>query len=200
METEVTLRDGSRALLRPVEPRDREAIQSGVERMSPESRYKRFFAPMPRLTGAMLTYLTDIDHHDHEAIAAFTPDTREPMGVARFVRTEPGSDTAEVAVAVVDDYQGRGVATALVHRLVERAREEGVERFTASALADNDDVIDLLHRIGPTRQHAAGGGVVEMEIELPVAAHDESPLRRLVRSAAKGAVAVRDRATRAAAG
>jgi GNAT superfamily N-acetyltransferase len=112
------------------------------------------------------------------------------MGVARYVRTAPAASTAEVAVAVVDRYQGNGVATALLGELADRAREEGVERFTATALATNADVIELLHRLGPTEVRRSGG-VVEIEIELPLDTHAESPLRRLLRTAAKGLMSVR---------
>jgi GNAT superfamily N-acetyltransferase len=187
---EVTLRDGSRAVLRPISPADRAVLAQGFEEMSDDSRYKRFLSPLPRLSGTYLTYLTEVDHHDHEAIVALSPEGA-PMGVARYVRTDPGSDAAEVAVAVVDRYQGRGLATVLLDRLAERAREEGVDRFTATALASNDEVIDLLHRLGPTHVGGTTGGVVEMEIELPVETHDSSPLRRLLRAAARGVMSVR---------
>jgi RimJ/RimL family protein N-acetyltransferase len=191
-EWETTLRDGSRAVLRPIREDDREGIRRGFEEMSEDSRYRRFFSPAPQLTPAQLTYLTDVDHHDHEAVVAESPDGT-PMGVARYVRVDPESSTAEVAVAVVDRHQGKGVASALLDRLADRAREEGVERFTATALATNDDVIDLLARMGPTSTAPAQGGVVEMEIELPVEAHPESPLRRLLRTAAGGLMSVRPR-------
>ena len=189
-ERATTLRDGSTAVLRPIRADDRDAIAQGFEEMSEESRYRRFMSPLPTLSAAQLTYLTDIDHHDHEAIVAFTPE-REPMGVARYVRTDPDSDAAEVAVAVVDRYQGKGVATALLDLLVARAREEGVRRFSATALASNDDVIDLLRRIGPSHTDPSSGGVVEMEIELPAETHPDSTLRRLLRTAAKGLMSVR---------
>jgi RimJ/RimL family protein N-acetyltransferase len=187
---EVALRDGSRAVVRPIRAEDREAIAQGFEQMSEESRYRRFMAPLPRLSASQLTYLTDVDHHDHEAIVGTTPEGA-PMGVARYVRTEAGSHSAEVAVAVVDRYQGRGLATALLDELTERAREEGIERFTATALATNAEVIDLLRRLGPASTERSSGGVVEMEIQLPLETHEESPLRRLLRTAAKGLMSVR---------
>jgi RimJ/RimL family protein N-acetyltransferase len=187
---EVTLRDGSRAELRPIRPEDRDAIAQGFDELSEDSRYRRFLAPLPRLSATQLTYLTEVDHHDHEAIIASGPDGA-PIGVARYVRTDPDSDGAEVAVVVADRFQGKGVATALLDRLAARAREEGVHRFTATALATNAEVIELLRRMGPTRVAPSSGGVVEMEIELPVNTHEESPMRRLLRTAAKGLMSVR---------
>src|SRR4051794_27172627 len=132
MRGQITLRDGSTLAVRPIEPSDREGVASGFEKLSDESRYKRFFSPTPRLSDAQLRSLTDVDHRDHEALVAVADDGDGP-GVARFVRLPDDPTAAEVAVAVRDDWQGRGVATGLLHALVERAREEGITRFTATA-------------------------------------------------------------------
>lgn len=183
--SEITLRDGTRALLRPIGPSDRELITRGFEQLSDESRYQRFLSPLPRLSSSQVTYLTDVDHHDHEAIVAET-GAGEPMGVARFVRTEPTSDRAEVAVTVVDRWQRRGLATALLKRLTERARDEGVRRFTATVLATNADMIEVLEHAGEARTKPADGGLVEMEVELAPDATAETPLRRMLRKAAAG--------------
>src|SRR3954468_22348678 len=106
MEEQITLRDGSTLAVRPIEPGDREELARGFEKLSDESRYKRFFAPTPRLSNAQLRYLTDVDHHDHEALVAVADDGDGP-GVARFVRHEDDPTAAEVAIAVRDDWQGR---------------------------------------------------------------------------------------------
>jgi RimJ/RimL family protein N-acetyltransferase len=185
MEWNATLRDGTPVHLRTIEPEDRDAIAAGFEELSDESRYRRFLSPVPRLTGSTLRYLTDVDHHDHEAVIAFSADG-EPMGVARYVREDPGSGTAEVAVTVVDAWQGRGLGTELLARVAERAREEGIDCFTATALAANNDMIDLLRNLGATDSKPAAGGVVELRVDLPVETHEESPLRRALRNAASG--------------
>ena len=126
-----TLRDGSLIAIRPVGPGDKRAIVSGFDHLSPESRYRRFFSPLEQLSDRDLAYLTEVDHHDHEALIAHS-EAGEPLGVARYVRAgDPHK--AEVAVVVVDDWQGRGVATALLDRLADRAREEGVHVFTATS-------------------------------------------------------------------
>jgi hypothetical protein len=81
------LRDGAAIEIRPVTPADRETLRQGFERLSPESRYRRFFGPQPELSERDLDYLTDVDHHNHEALVATDPDTGDAVGVARFVRT-----------------------------------------------------------------------------------------------------------------
>src|SRR3954447_19399843 len=109
-------------VIRPLEPADREELAAGFARLSPESRYRRFFAPVAQLSERQLDYLTRVDQHDHVALVAVDDETGEGVGVARFVRTAPG--VAEPAVVVADDHQHQGVGRALLDRLVERAREE----------------------------------------------------------------------------
>jgi GNAT superfamily N-acetyltransferase len=112
----VTLRDGARVLIRPITPDDREALRAGFERLSDESRYRRFMSPIPRLTDGQLDYLTRIDHHDHEALAAVdSTGDGGIVGVARFVRS--GEAEAEPAIVVADDWQGKGLGTALLEAL-----------------------------------------------------------------------------------
>jgi len=180
----VELRDGSRVEIRPVEPDDRAALAAGFERLSPESRYRRFFGPMPHLSERFLDYLTQVDHHDHEALVAVDPETGDGVGVARYVRTKP--DVAEPAVAVIDDWQGRGVASILLERLVDRARDEGVARFEAPVLASNRDAIAVLEQLGRTTVRP-DGREVQMTIDLPKPGVS-LPWRSLLREVAVGTV------------
>jgi GNAT superfamily N-acetyltransferase len=107
----------SSILIRPIEPSDRAALTAGLARMSPESRYRRFLSPTANLTENELRYLTEVDHHDHEALVAVEPGQTEGIGVARYVRLQDRPEVAELAVAVVDDKQGQGVGSLLLQRL-----------------------------------------------------------------------------------
>jgi GNAT superfamily N-acetyltransferase len=185
----VELRDGSRMLIRPIRPDDRDAIAAGFERMSAQSRYRRFFAPLTELGPEELAYLTEVDHHDHEALIGFDADSGEPTGVARFIRSAEPYE-AEVAVTVVDHRQGRGAAAALLDRLVERAREEGITHFLAVVLSDNRGAIEMFDSVAPpgsVRRRTASGHV-ELVIELPEPGTStrESKLGRALRAAARG--------------
>ena len=178
----VTLRDGSHVAIRPIQPSDRDGLAAGFARLSPESRYRRFMAPTPALGARELDYFTKVDHHDHEALLAIDPASRHGVGVARFVRTAP--PVAEPALTVADDWQGRGVGTALLWALVARAREEGIERFEAPVLASNREAIHVLESLGPASRRQ-DGGVITFRIEL--AAAREGQWRGLLAQFAAGA-------------
>jgi RimJ/RimL family protein N-acetyltransferase/nucleotide-binding universal stress UspA family protein len=179
------LRDGSTVIIRPITGEDRELLRSGFERLSERSRYLRFQTPLTTLGERQLDYLTDVDHHDHEALLALDPGAGDIVGVARFVRVTNG--VAECAVAVSDDWQGRGVATKLLDRLLVRAREEGVERFTALVLAENAEALRLLERLGDTVQRRVGSQV-ELDIELPAPSQTSPQIRLVLAGAARGLV------------
>lgn len=147
-EVEVTLRSGDRVVLRPVQPGDAATLAAGFAALSLESRFRRFFEQLPALSPRQLAYLTELDHHDHEAIGAICPDTGQGLGIARFVRSAAFHDQADVAVVVVDRWQRRGLATALLMRLAERAAAEGVRTFTGDVQAGNEPVLGLIRRLG----------------------------------------------------
>jgi RimJ/RimL family protein N-acetyltransferase len=176
----VTLRDGSRVVLRPIRPDDKEALVAGFERLSDESRYRRFLSPTTRLSPSQLRYLTEVDHDRHEAIIAFAEETGEPVGVARYVRHPDDPTDAEPAVTVVDDWQSRGLGTALLEEITQRARAAGVKRFIATVLATNRPMIALIEHLGGGATERIDGGVVRIEAELPpvgTAAHLRAALR-----------------------
>ena len=162
----VELRGGQHVRLRPLAADDRRRLLDAFERLSEESRYRRFFAPVHELSEDSLEYLVDIDHHDHEAVIAIDASSASLVGVARYVRPAPDSDSAEAAVVVADDWQRQGLGRALLEYLVRRAREEGIARFTALVQADNRRAMELLAEIGPTSRRLEGD-LVELDIELP---------------------------------
>lgn len=179
-----------RITIRPIRPEDRSALADGLRRLSPESRYRRFFSPLDKLSEAQLTYLTEVDHHDHEALVAVEAGTGEGVGVARFVRSEADREVAEVAVAVADDWQGQGIGSALLHRLTERARQEGVSRFSGTILEENRAMRELMAELGDVRVTDRAAGAIEVEVDLP----DEgigSALRETLRAAARGLLRMR---------
>lgn len=185
----VTLRDGTRVVVRPIAPEDRQLLLDGFDRLSDASRYRRFLTAMPSLNEAAVQYLTDVDHRDHEALLAIG-EAGEGLGVARYVREADDPAAAEAAVTVVDDWQGRGVGTLLLHALADRARAEGVRTFTALLLADNDDMLGLFEHLGPVRLTDREPGTVAISVALPGEGVGE-PLSELLRGTASGRMQAR---------
>jgi RimJ/RimL family protein N-acetyltransferase len=176
--------------IRPIGPDDRDALADGLRRLSAESRYRRFFSPLDHLSEQQLTYLTEVDHHDHEALVAVEVATDQGIGVARFVRSEDDPEVAEVAVAVADDWQGQGIGSELLHRLTERARAEGIKRFSGSILEENRPMRELMAELGEVRVTDRAAGTIDVEVDLP----DEgigAALRETLRAAARGLLRVR---------
>ena len=140
----VVLRDGSTVLIRQVRSADAPLVADGFARLSARSRRLRFLTPKKELSPAELRYFTDVDHHDHEALGALDRAGGRGVGIARYVRDADDPQAAEIAVTIVDDWQGRGLGTELVAQLSERARSEGIRRFTALVAADNPAMAGLL--------------------------------------------------------
>jgi RimJ/RimL family protein N-acetyltransferase len=171
--------------IRPISGADREALAASFERLSPQSRYLRFFSPVSRLTEAQLGYLTEIDHHDHEALVAVEQASDRIVGVARYVRTE--GDVAEPAVVVGDDWQGRGIGSELLDVLSARARAEGVHAFVAVVLAHNDAALAALRHLGESRV-LSQGPEVELQIDLAAPDAGAATLHQLLRRAAEQSI------------
>jgi RimJ/RimL family protein N-acetyltransferase len=152
------LRDGSAVLIRPVRRADARLLADGFARLSARSRRLRFLSPKEELSPAELGYFTDVDHHDHEALGALDHADGRGVGIARYIRDAADPQAAEIAVTVIDDWQGRGLGTELMARLSERARSEGIRRFTALVAADNPAMARLLRNVQADlvrREHGA---------------------------------------------
>jgi RimJ/RimL family protein N-acetyltransferase len=187
----VKLHDGSRILIRPIAPADRELLLAGFQELSPDSRYRRFFTPLTTLDPGWLTYLTTVDHHDHEALIAESGAGGEPVGVARYIRVTEQPTAAEVALAVVDRWQGKGVGSALLALLSRRAQSEGIRRFHATCLAENRAVLELFRAFSSERSEKASGNVVEIDMDLPAQLERGNPLHAALTHAAAGTLTSR---------
>ena len=137
--------------IRPIESHDKAGLAAALDQSSSEAIYRRFLGPHGPLSAAELRYLTEVDHHDHEALVAIDPESGHSVGVARYIRDRERRDSAEVAFSVLETWQGRGLGKALLRRLADRARDEGISRFTALMLAHNRPMRQLLADLGATR-------------------------------------------------
>jgi len=177
-----TLPDGTNVVLRPILPQDKPDLVSILRRLSAESRRLRFHHAKARLTGGELRYLTEIDYQDHFAWCAFIVDDSGTfaIGVARYIRVAPMSDHAEVAIEIVDQYQSRGVGTALIDLLPQTALEHGITCFIAYVEPVNASVIRWAQKAGGC--FVEENGVLRVEVSLPVAPMQPSMNQELGRS------------------
>jgi RimJ/RimL family protein N-acetyltransferase len=152
-------------LIRSLEARDRPALQFAFDRLSAESRSRRFLSVKPELSERELLRLLSVDHWHHEALLASAPSPRAPIAVARYVRTQE-FDVAEIAVAVVDQWQRQGVGRALMLALRAGALTAGIRVFTATVQHGNRGALALADELGRRSVLATRQGVVELRLEL----------------------------------
>lgn len=166
---EHVLKDGTRVTFRHIRPEDAAELRREFARLSPESRYRRFFGAAAVLDDATVDYLTHVDGRAHVAIIATTESldlkSERGIGVVRFVRIAEDPKTAEIAITVVDDMQEKGLGTLLADAAVRAARERGIERFVGEVLEVN------AHLVASLREHPAittktENGVLSFEVDL----------------------------------
>jgi len=179
-----TLRDGTPVVLRPIRPEDKSLLVDGFQRLSEESRLRRFMAPIHELSAKQLAYLTEIDHVNHVAwVALLAEPPHTGLGVGRYVRIATEPDVAESALTVVDEFQGRGLGTLLLGVLAAAARAGGIIRFRAYVMEDNAPVRSFMESLGA---HPAfdSPGVLRMDIPIDPEHVPDSPAGRVLRAVA----------------
>ncbi len=152
-------------LIRELSPSQRAVLPFVFERLGAGSRRQRFLGAKQRLHANEIDRLIDVDHWHREALVAWTPVPRTPVGVARYSRRER-FDRAELAITVVDDWQRRGVGRALLLALGARALRAGVRCFELSTLMDNHGAMALARQAGRLRLIALDGGIAEMIVDI----------------------------------
>jgi GNAT superfamily N-acetyltransferase len=147
---EVRLRDGGRLVVRPIHREDAVALVTLHARLSGDTIYRRYFGARPHLSPADVARFTRVEEAWRFALVA----VREPGDLVAVTRYEgsPGADSAEIAVVVDDALQHQGVGRALLERLVDVARESGLDTLVADVLSVNSPMLALLRKLGlPTR-------------------------------------------------
>jgi RimJ/RimL family protein N-acetyltransferase len=184
----VEARDGSRILLRRITPADADSLAQVYERLSPKSRERRFTSAPAHLSTEDLQYLTDVDGRRHDALVALDVETGELVGEARYVRERDRPDIGEVAVLVADEWQRRGIATALLTELTKRARRQGLRRYRALVATDNHVVLEALASRGSEATGTEAGQAM-LEFEFPAEGLSErlpEPLKAALNWSARG--------------
>ncbi|MGB5833678.1 MAG: GNAT family N-acetyltransferase [Thiohalocapsa sp.] len=164
-----TLRNGDRYRLRAPRPEDSGQVAECFERLSSESRRRRFFAFKKALTDSEVEFLTMTDGDDHIAVAAMALDNNglegRMVGMARCLRLPAPPDSAELAIAIADEAQGLGLGRALIGQLMQAADAQGIRNFEVEVMADNAGMRALAERFGASSARQEDG---TMHYRIPV--------------------------------
>lgn len=148
--------------IRPLRDGDAASVAALFGRLGPRSRQRRFGGAKPRLSDGDLAALARVDG-DHHALVAYLPGDPEPAGMAQLVRD---GSAGEVAFAVADVYQGRGIGSLLARELAADARAAGITTLRATVSGDNPPVVSLLARLAESLHVRWRGGQREFVIGL----------------------------------
>ena len=142
------LRDGRRVEIRALRPEDRNDLIAAVRRIGTDSLYRRFFAVKREFSEKETSFFVNVDFINHVALIAVVEEDGKPTiaGGGRFIVVSPGQ--AEVAFAVVDEYQGQGIGTTLMRHLVAIARRAGLRELIADVLPDNRQMLNVFQKSG----------------------------------------------------
>lgn len=164
------LADGTLLSLRPIRPDDAPLLAEGFSRLSPESRFLRFFSPLDHLSATQLRYFTEIDYVDHFAWVATVPTPDNPrlgVGVARYIRSHVDPSAAEAAVAVTDDHHRLGIGSILLESLAAVAITRGITAFHLLVRSDNLAMIAATEQLGATTAPNDDATIIRFVLDLP---------------------------------
>lgn len=163
------LPDGRSIHIRAIRPDDKSVLVEGMHHLSKKSRYFRFMTAKKQLTKDDLVYFTELDFGHHVGLLALVAegDAEIPAGVGRFIRSSTDAQTAELAFAVIEEYQGLGIAALLLKHLVAIGRAEGVAEFSAVVLSENRRMQSVFQKSElPMKQVCKKGGEIEIRLDL----------------------------------
>lgn len=165
-QAELTLPDGTPILIRAIRADDKHRLLRHFHGLSERSIYHRFFGHKRSLNEDDLHKLTELDFINHVGLTATTVLEGEErfIGVGQYLRGHPAR--AEVAFAVLDEFQGHGIGTSLLHHLAHIARKHGIETFTASVMGDNKQMLEVFAHSGFRIEDAYDSGIVRVSLDL----------------------------------
>lgn len=165
------LRDGREITFRAIKSQDKKILAEGMHHLSSISLYYRFLIPKRELTEQELAYFTEVDYFHHVALLASVKenDVSIHAGIGRYIMAKDGetSKKAELAFAVIEEYQGLGIATLLLKHLTILAKESGIKEFTAVVLPDNIKMLEVFRRSNlPMKTSYGSAGTLEIVLQI----------------------------------
>lgn len=164
------LNDGTAVCLRTITPGDAPLIREGIAKLSAESRYLRFFSPASVLPDAVVRKLADVDGHDHIAWGAICTECpgRPPIGAVHAVRYRHDGPVGEFSVAVLDEFQGQGLARMMTAALLVHCCAEELDALDVHMLSENAAARRLVKSLGATWS-GESAGVAEYRLDVAAA-------------------------------
>ena len=160
------LRNGRRVEIRALRPDDRADLLAAVGRIGAESLFRRFFAVKGVFSEKEIAFFLNVDFTSQVALVAVVEEGERPVivGGGRYIVVQPGK--AEVAFAVVDQYQGQGIGSTLMHHLTTIARSSGLRELVAEVLPDNTAMLKVFEKSGFGLSTERGSGVMHVTVRL----------------------------------
>ena len=161
------LENGLPVCIRAVRPNDEARLRSGIDQLSQQSRYMRFFSVAPAPPDRVIEKLVQVDGHHHLAWGAILTDdpAHTAIGVVHAIRTDPATQRAEFAIGVLDTWHGLGLARMLTAVLLVHCRIEGIAALDAQILSENKAATSFVHSLGAVRQ-GTDTGVAAFTLEV----------------------------------
>ena len=161
-----TLRDGRQLEIRALRPDDRNELEAAVAHVSDQSLYRRFFEIKRHFSEQEIAFFLNVDFVKHVALVAVVENGGRPViaGGARYIVVQPGQ--AEVAFAIIDEYQGHGIGAVLMRHLAGIARRAGLETLIAEVLPDNVPMLRVFRNSGLSMETKHERGVVHVTLRL----------------------------------
>lgn len=162
-----TLRDGTALVIRAIRPDDKRRLLQHFQSLSRQSVYYRFFGLKRSLSNDDLSRLTELDFVNHVGLAATVESEGHErfIAIGRYIHTEKAS-RAEVAFAVLDEYQGHGIGTLLLKHLARIARRNGIRQFSANVLGSNHQMLEVFANSGFPVHDSSEYGVVHVTLDI----------------------------------
>lgn len=161
-----SLRDGRSIEIRAIRPDDETQMLAALSRVSPQSLYRRFFGVKKGFSESERAFFLKVDFADHVALVATIKqsDCTEIMGGARYVVTKPG--IAELAFTIIDEFQGKGIGSALMRHLISLARRASLKQLVADVLAENIAMMNVLRQSGVPVTTTRTNGVIHVRLDV----------------------------------
>ncbi len=161
------LNNGEDIYIRLLTPEDRLAVEEGFKKLSEETKRLRFLQSHESLSSKELDYLTNIDNLNHVAFCAYKNEHNKDIGIGivRYIRSIKNPATAEIAITITDEYQGKVIGKQLIKAITKHALKNGVTKFAANAFYFNDKILNIIEKT-PYKITGSEDGILQIEINL----------------------------------